>query len=71
MLEKGTESKTSKNCEFCPLSLCDRRLFNQCHKKTFAKGVPRGAAQEVGDPGERPPRLLVGQQVLICRQALI
>ena len=25
----------------------------------------------MGDPGERPPRLLVGQQVLICQQVLI
>ena len=53
------------------MSLCDRRSFYQCHKKIFAKGIPGGAAQEVGDPGERPPRLLVGQQVLICQKVLI
>ena len=53
------------------MSLCDRRSFYQCHKKIFAKGIPGGAAQEVGEPGERPPRLLVGQQVLICQQVLI
>ena len=42
--------KHRKNCEFCPLSLCDRRSFYQCHKKNLCQGNSWRSCTRSGRP---------------------